>query len=105
MDKSKNSRQQGQSRSLANSQREYAAETLRQETRRVAGLAPETTEENDDTSENTSLAAAGGTKPFATLLSFLLKNDRSEIQRLAREIGVSDNTIYRWINRTSKPCT
>ncbi|HVU66045.1 MAG TPA: helix-turn-helix transcriptional regulator [Ktedonobacteraceae bacterium] len=102
MDKSKNSRQQGQSRSLANSQREYAAEMLSQEIRRVPGLVPQTTEENDDTSENTPLAT-GGTKPFATLLSFLLKNDRSEIQRLAREIGVSDNTIYRWINGTSEP--
>jgi transcriptional regulator with XRE-family HTH domain len=33
----------------------------------------------------------------------LIKNDRSEILRLAREIGVSDNTVYRWINGTSEP--
>lgn len=46
---------------------------------------------------------AGGPKPFSSLLGFLIKNDRSEVLRLAREIGVSDNTVYRWINGTSEP--
>lgn len=40
---------------------------------------------------------------FATLLSFLINNDRSEILRVAREVGVSDNTVYRWLNGTSIP--
>jgi transcriptional regulator with XRE-family HTH domain len=44
-----------------------------------------------------------GPKPFSVLLGFLIKNDRSEILRIAREIGVSDNTVYRWINGTSEP--
>jgi hypothetical protein len=48
-------------------------------------------------------APTGGPKPFSILLDFLIKNDRSEILRLAREIGVSDNTVYRWINGTSEP--
>ncbi len=41
--------------------------------------------------------------PFSILLGFLLKNDRSEILRIAREMGVSDNTVYRWLNGTSEP--
>lgn len=40
---------------------------------------------------------------FATLLSFLIKNDRREILRIARAIDVSDNTVYRWLNGTSEP--
>ncbi|MGH2478421.1 MAG: hypothetical protein ACRDHW_02025 [Ktedonobacteraceae bacterium] len=40
---------------------------------------------------------------FATLLGFLIKNDRSEILRIAREVDVSDNTVYRWLNGTSEP--
>ncbi|HLI68454.1 MAG TPA: helix-turn-helix transcriptional regulator [Ktedonobacteraceae bacterium] len=48
-------------------------------------------------------ATAGGPGPFALLLGFLVKNDRNEILRIAREIGVSDNTVYRWLNGTSEP--
>ncbi len=48
-------------------------------------------------------SSASGPKPFSILLGFLIKNDRSEILRLAREIGVSDNTVYRWISGTSEP--
>ena len=48
-------------------------------------------------------APTSGPKPFSVLLGFLIKNDRSEVLRLAREIGVSDNTVYRWINGTSEP--
>jgi transcriptional regulator with XRE-family HTH domain len=102
MDKHKNSRQQGHSRSLTHGQPEFASEGLHQEIRHVPGLLSEARGENDDSAENTSLVA-GGAKPFSTLLSFLIKNDRSEILRLAREIGVSDNTVYRWINGTSEP--
>src|SRR5437660_2197445 len=35
---------------------------------------------------------------FGMLLRHLLNNERSEIIRLTTEIGVSDNTIYRWLN-------
>jgi len=59
-------------------------------------------ERENETTESIS-APTGGPKPFSILLSFLIKNDRSEILRLAREIGVSDNTVYRWINGTSEP--
>lgn len=56
-----------------------------------------------DGSYDASSAAAGGPGPFAILLGFLIKNDRSEILRIAREVGVSDNTVYRWLNGTSEP--
>jgi len=59
-------------------------------------------EGKNETNDGTAVSA-GGPKPFSILLSFLIKNDRSEILRLAREIGVSDNTVYRWINGTSEP--
>lgn len=42
-------------------------------------------------------------KHFSLLLGFLLKNDRSEIVRLARGVGVSDNTVYRWLKGISVP--
>jgi transcriptional regulator with XRE-family HTH domain len=40
---------------------------------------------------------------FATLLGMLINGDRSEIIRIAKEVGVSDNTVYRWLNGTSEP--
>jgi len=50
-----------------------------------------------------SLSQASRPGAFSILLGSLLKNERSEILRIAREIGVSDNTVYRWINGTSTP--
>src|SRR5579883_3412014 len=44
-----------------------------------------------------------GSGSFAALLSYLIKNDRSEILRIARAIGVSDNTVYRWLNGAAEP--
>lgn len=44
-----------------------------------------------------------GSGSFATLLGYVIKNDRSEVLRIAREIGVSDNTVYRWLNGTAEP--
>src|SRR5581483_4267283 len=46
---------------------------------------------------------ASGSGSFATLLGYLIKNDRSEVLRIARAIGVSDNTVYRWLNGTAEP--
>lgn len=46
---------------------------------------------------------ASGSGSFAALLSYLIKNDRSEILRIARAIGVSDNTVYRWLNGAAEP--
>lgn len=48
-------------------------------------------------------ASNGGPGAFSSLLGFLIKNDRSEVLRIAREIGVSDNTVYRWLNGTAEP--
>jgi transcriptional regulator with XRE-family HTH domain len=44
-----------------------------------------------------------GSGSFAALLSYLIKNDRSEILRIARAVGVSDNTVYRWLNGAAEP--
>lgn len=52
-----------------------------------------------DTTSSQSVAS----NHFSILLGFLLKNERSEILRVAREVGVSDNTVYRWLNGTSAP--
>lgn len=58
-----------------------------------------------DAADSPDASFAQPTKPgpFSILLGFLLKNDRSEILRIAREVGVSDNTVYRWLNGTSEP--
>ncbi len=48
-------------------------------------------------------APNGSPGAFSSLLGFLIKNDRSEVLRIAREIGVSDNTVYRWLNGTAEP--
>lgn len=41
--------------------------------------------------------------PFSELLRRLLKKDRNEIVRVARELDVSENTVYRWMNGQSEP--
>lgn len=40
---------------------------------------------------------------FATLLGFFVNNERSEVLRIAKAVGVSDNTVYRWLNGTAEP--
>jgi|GEM_PF-341361 len=59
-------------------------------------------EEARNTEDSTGLQS-GGPSAFSTLLGFLIKHDRSEVLRIAKEIGVSDNTVYRWLNGTSEP--
>jgi len=41
--------------------------------------------------------------PFSSLLRNILRHDRSEIARIARELDVAENTIYRWMNGSSEP--
>ena len=41
--------------------------------------------------------------PFTRLLRDILRRDRAEISRVARELEVSENTVYRWINGSSVP--
>lgn len=60
-------------------------------------------EEETDGSLDASLSQTNRTEAFSILLGALLKNERNEILRVAREIGVSDNTVYRWLNGTSAP--
>src|SRR6185312_8628356 len=41
--------------------------------------------------------------PFSSLLRITLRHDRSEISRVAREMEVAENTIYRWMSGSSEP--
>jgi len=41
--------------------------------------------------------------PFSKTLHTILHHDRSEIARVARELEVTENTIYRWMNGSSEP--
>ena len=40
---------------------------------------------------------------FSSFLRHLLREDRSEITRVAKELEVAENTIYRWMNGASEP--
>lgn len=40
---------------------------------------------------------------FSSFLRHILRHDRTEITRVARQLDVSENTIYRWMNATSEP--
>ncbi len=84
---------------------ESLAEISDQETRKSVVPEEPSLESSDDAGDlyDTSLMSMGGPGPFSVLLGFLIKNDRSEVLRIAREIGVSDNTVYRWLNGTSEP--
>jgi transcriptional regulator with XRE-family HTH domain len=44
-----------------------------------------------------------GPGPFSVLLGSLIKHDRREVLRIAGELGVSDNTVYRWLNGKAEP--
>jgi hypothetical protein len=41
--------------------------------------------------------------PFSSLLRNILRHDHLEIARVARELDVAENTIYRWMNGNSEP--
>lgn len=60
-------------------------------------------QEEDDSANNIVPMQTNGPRPFSMLLSSLIKNERGEILRIAEETGVSDNTVYRWLNGTSEP--
>ncbi len=40
---------------------------------------------------------------FSSLLRHILRHDRAEITRVARDLDVADITIYRWMNGSSEP--
>ena len=40
---------------------------------------------------------------FSNFVHTILHHDRAEITRIAREMDVSENTIYRWMNGSSEP--
>ena len=40
---------------------------------------------------------------FSSFLRHILKHDRMEITRIANEMNVAENTIYRWMNGRSEP--
>lgn len=41
--------------------------------------------------------------PFSSLLRQILRRNRAEILRVASELEVTENTIYRWMNGSSEP--
>jgi transcriptional regulator with XRE-family HTH domain len=41
--------------------------------------------------------------PFTAFLQSILRQDRAEIERVARELDVAENTVYRWMNGISVP--
>jgi len=48
-------------------------------------------------------SAEGTPTAFSSLLRTILYHDRTEITRVAREMDVAENTIYRWMNGSSEP--
>jgi transcriptional regulator with XRE-family HTH domain len=41
--------------------------------------------------------------PFSSLLRHILRRDHVETARVAKAVGVTENTIYRWLNGSSEP--
>jgi transcriptional regulator with XRE-family HTH domain len=41
--------------------------------------------------------------PFSQLLRTILRQDRRQLLRVAQELGVSENSIYRWMNGSTEP--
>lgn len=41
--------------------------------------------------------------PFSSLLRHILRHDRAEIARVARDLEVAEITVYRWISGSSEP--
>ncbi len=41
--------------------------------------------------------------PFSSLLRHILRHDRMEIARVAKELDVAEITVYRWVNGSSEP--
>jgi transcriptional regulator with XRE-family HTH domain len=102
MDVRKTNRKQHKPRGRPSGKVEMPTTISNQEIRKNLPSEEEASEQGGETTDFVSIPTSGP-KPFSVLLGFLIKNDRSEILRLAREIGVSDNTVYRWINGTSEP--
>lgn len=48
-------------------------------------------------------SAEGKQTSFSNFLRTILHHDRAEITRVAREMDVAENTIYRWMNGSSEP--
>ena len=47
--------------------------------------------------------AEGHLTPFSSLLCKIIRRDRTEVARIAHKLGVSENTVYRWMNGVSEP--
>jgi hypothetical protein len=41
--------------------------------------------------------------PFSSLLRHILRHDRAEIARVAKDLDVAEITVYRWMNGSSEP--
>jgi len=54
-----------------------------------------------DEAANGGLASDARQTPFSSFLRSTLQRDRGEIARVARDLDVAENTIYRWMNGSS----
>ncbi len=57
----------------------------------------------EDSSNVSEVAGQRYLSAFSQLLRSLMSHDHSELVRVARELKVTENTIYRWMNGNSKP--
>jgi transcriptional regulator with XRE-family HTH domain len=59
--------------------------------------------EQEASGDGERLLENGGLSPFSQLLQHIVRRERNEIARVAEALGVSENTVYRWLNGTSRP--
>ncbi len=60
-------------------------------------------QQSESFSDNAGQNDAATTNPFSSFLQNIFRHDRTEIERVARELDVAENTVYRWMNGTSAP--
>ncbi|BCL81667.1 hypothetical protein ccbrp13_41320 [Ktedonobacteria bacterium brp13] len=76
--------------------RSSTTNTLDDETQPGTPTRPEEAQETQETNTAT---------PFRLFLQSIIHRDHSELARIARELDVAENTVYRWLNGNSEPRT
>ncbi len=66
-------------------------------------ISPSLNANDVDEEQNAYETVAENLTSFSMFLRTVLRRDRAEIMRVAREIDVAENTIYRWMNGSSEP--
>ncbi|RAQ96277.1 helix-turn-helix domain-containing protein [Thermogemmatispora tikiterensis] len=68
-----------------------------------AGVAKRSRGRSGARSAESAALAATSLTPFSLTLQRILKRDRARIAQFATSLGVSENTVYRWMNGQSEP--